>query len=400
MDGWLFIFGVGAALWLFSRRKKASVGPKLTISTDAVQPAYSRHSDQAKPRTARSTTNLTIRPATTSVPIKWIASGQPVRAGEIEIPGGLIYFGSLGRLQDFSRSNAHVIDASLPVRAHAADIAGASMPYWPQFAELTPAARLANLQWHAAGRRDTSYGVGHVFLFFYGLEHRFFVDKGCDDHDAIVKEVIALLDAYGADASFRGYATTFLGAARLWRGIIPHQPTIDGLQISYAGLAPDYRFALAQRLKSGFLSAEWLLAWYLANPEKSLRTPATRCFAEFKALFVARFNAEYPKGLVVPKSTNKLNLEYRSASGAFSVNLSDRYPGLTDPDGAVGILKVAADLAGSCAEALDAYSRHIGRNPELGKKSRRSGLATGRTEDFDGDKPRYPGAQGDLCDAS
>ncbi len=350
-------------LWLLGRRKKVSVSPKSPLFIDPAQPAYRRPSENTKQRAARSNANHPARPAT-NIPVKWIASGQSVRAGDVTIPGGLIYFGSHGRRQNFTRSNAHVFDPSLPVRAREADVAGTSMPCWPHFGEITPAARLANLQWRAAGRRDTSFGVGHVFLFFYGLEHRFFIDKSCDDHDAIVQEVIALLDIYGSDTSFRGYATAFLGAARLWRGILPSEPTIDGLQISYAGLAPDCRVALAQRLKSGPLSAEWLLAWFLANPEKSLRTPATRCFTEFKSLFVARFNAEYPKGLIVPKSPNKLNLEYRAASGAFTVNLSDRYPGLTDLDDTAGLLKVAADLAGSCSEALDAYSRHIGRNPD------------------------------------
>lgn len=232
---------------------------------------------KTRTRASRSNASHAARRTIANIPVQWIARGQSMRAGDITIPGGLIYFGTLGRRPDFLRSNAHVIDPSLPVRAHGADVAGTSMPYRQRFGELTPAARLANLQWHAAGR-NSSFGVGHVFLFFYGLEHRFFVDKSCNDHDAILQEVIALLDTYGTDTSFRSYATAFVTAARLWRGILPPEPTLDVLQVSYAGLAPDFRVALARRLNEGPLSAEWLLAWYLAHPEKSLRTPATRCF--------------------------------------------------------------------------------------------------------------------------
>ncbi len=348
--------------WLLSRRKKPAGTVKPPIPDYLAQPTYNRPSEKANLRTAGSIGRTSFPSLSPNVPVKWITTGQPVRAGEVTIPGGLIYFGSLSREQDFLRSSAHVIDPSLPVRAREADIAGASMPYWPHYAQITPAARLANLQWHTEGRRDPRFGIGHVFLFLYGLEHRYFIDTSCDDHDAIVQEVTALLEIYGGDSSFRGYATTFLGAARLWRGTLPPQPTVDTLQISYVGLAPDSRVALAECLNSGPLTAEWLLAWYLSHPGKSLRTPATRCFKEFKSLFVARFNAQHPEGLRVHKAASRLSVEYRSASGAFTVNLSDRFPRLSEPNSAA-LLEAAGGLAAVCCEALDSYSRYIGRYP-------------------------------------
>ncbi len=50
------------------------------------------------------------------------------------------------------------------------------MYYWPHYAQISPEARLAQLQWQSTGRRDPRFGIGHVFIFFYGLEHR--VDGG------------------------------------------------------------------------------------------------------------------------------------------------------------------------------------------------------------------------------
>jgi hypothetical protein len=46
------------------------------------------------------------------------------------------------------------------------------MPYWPSYGDISPAARRAFLDWLSTGRQDSTYGIGHVFIFFYGLEHR------------------------------------------------------------------------------------------------------------------------------------------------------------------------------------------------------------------------------------
>ena len=366
MDGWILIAGMGFVAWLLGRRRNATDAKQPVTPRQFEQPSYHRPSERAAPPTR--TTKVPLARSTgpaqaNKLSVRWFAAGQPVKVGELTISGGLIYFGTPGRQRDLQRSSAHIIDPSLAARG-GADRDGSSMPYWPHYAEITPAARLAQLQWQAGGRREARFGVGHVFLFFYGLEHRFFIDQACDDHEVILREVTELLSAYGEDHSFHGYATTFLAAARLWSGIVPAQPAIDAVQISYTGLTPDFRVGLARHLSAGPLSGEWLLAWYLAQPEKSLRTPATRCLTEFKRLFIARFNAAYPNGLNVRKSSRRLNLEYRSASGAFTVNLSDRFPDLIDPDGSTGPLKIAADIAADCTEALDGYSRHIGRNPQ------------------------------------
>ncbi|MFX9995561.1 TerB N-terminal domain-containing protein, partial [Acinetobacter baumannii] len=80
-----------------------------------------------------------------------------------------------------------------------------SMSYWPSYTDMSPAARRAFLDWMQDGRRNPAYGIGHVFMFFYGLEHRLFVDRG-DDAVLLVREVERLLTIYGSNNSFRGYA--------------------------------------------------------------------------------------------------------------------------------------------------------------------------------------------------
>ncbi|RZI38108.1 hypothetical protein EGT07_35885, partial [Herbaspirillum sp. HC18] len=98
-----------------------------------------------------------------------------------------------------------------------ADIEGHSMSYWPSYTDMSPAARRAFLDWMQDGRRNPAYGIGHVFMFFYGLEHRLFVDRG-DDAVLLVREVERLLTIYGSNNSFRGYATTFVAMACVWYG--------------------------------------------------------------------------------------------------------------------------------------------------------------------------------------
>lgn len=180
MDGWLLIAGTGFVAWLLGRRRKAADTKKPVAPQHLVQPSYARPSERAAPPTrtiqvplARSTGPARANKSS----VLWVAAGQPVKIGELTIPGGLIYFGTPGRQRDLQRSTAHIIDPSMATRAGVADIDGSSLPYWPHYAEITHAARLAQLQWQAGGRREARFGVGHVFLFFYGLEHRFFIDQ-------------------------------------------------------------------------------------------------------------------------------------------------------------------------------------------------------------------------------
>ena len=70
------------------------------------------------------------------------------------------------------------------------------------------------------------------------------------------------------------------------------------------------------------LRADWLLVWYIAHPEYSLRTPARRAAPEFRALFTLLFDERFPGGLKIPKPKRTLRASYTAASGAFDINLS------------------------------------------------------------------------------
>ena len=94
------------------------------------------------------------------------------------------------------------------------------MPYWPSYSGIGPQARATYLDWLASGRSDTRYGVGYVFLYFYGLERRFFVDKPDEDEKRLlIAEVERLLRIYGDNRSVKGYLGAFLDAAQATLGV-------------------------------------------------------------------------------------------------------------------------------------------------------------------------------------
>ncbi len=237
------------------------------------------------------------------------------------------------------------------------------MGYWPHYGEIPVSSRATYIDWLAQGRRDPNYGIGYVFLFFYGLEHRIFVEKNLTEYREIVREVEELLSVYGSDFSFQAYASRFLAAVRVLAREGSFVPDLSELRTKAGSLSADFKIGLASRIAQGPLSGDWLLAWLIQDPNTNLRTPATRCFEEFKTLFLARFSAKYPQGLSVRQSNRRMSLEYQSASGAFTTNLLASYPKMMDPEANQAPLEVARKIATDCTDALDAYSRYVGRNP-------------------------------------
>ena len=125
------------------------------------------------------------------------------------------------------------------------------------------------------------------------------------------------------------------------------------------------RAAIGLMAKAGQpLSADWLLSWFLAHPETSLRTPATRAFPEFKALFKMFFDERHPNGLKMRTPKRILRARYMAASGAFEVDLNRFLGEVPDISGLSRQLNVAKALADEATDALGKYGRFLGRNPE------------------------------------
>jgi tellurite resistance protein len=292
---------------------------------------------------------------------RWIPASERVNVGKIGIPGGMFYFGDWVLLPG-GINRQFAISPRLSAGAAGADVEGRSMPYWPSYADMSPVARRAFLEWMTSGRCDPAYGIGHVFLFFYGLEHRLFFG-GADDGPSLIREVERLLSIYGVNSSFRGYANNFLNMAKVAQGIRLEPPPPSAERGGGSEMDLPTRLYLGERLaQSPTLSADDALRFVLAMPDTYLRTPAVRCFEEFTEIWRLRFAQRHPKGLAVGVK-QKTSLRYRAASGAFEVEVHGPHERHADLSGGTKALNLLRTLVAECTDELDAFSRLVGRKP-------------------------------------
>ena len=149
---------------------------------------------------------------------RWIGPEMSVTVAGRNI-GGMIYLAPERRQSAWDQMSRPVIDPSLPVDGVGGEFSGESMSYWPSYARIGPRARTTYLDWLASGRSDKRYSVGYVFLYFYGLERRFFVDRPDEgEKELLIAEVERLLGVYGDNRSVKGYLGTFLDAAQATAG--------------------------------------------------------------------------------------------------------------------------------------------------------------------------------------
>ncbi len=287
--------------------------------------------------------------------------GEQVTVAGFSISRGMIYVG--GSLPTkYGQMENCLIDPELEVSRTVADREGASMSYWPAYGSISKSARRAYLEWLASERNDPTAYIGYIFLYFYGLERRLFVDGNAEEARSLIAEVQRLLSIYGHDNSFRSYANRLLDAASLLSGEVSDcEPSLDlrdGFEISFR-----VRRHLGRKMAAGEnFDAQDALIWVLALPDTFPRTPVVRCFEELKALWSLRFNERHPEGLKVRAPKTRVRAQYRSASGSIQVELiAEDLPDIAAVRAPVDGL---CDLLGACSDELDAYSRLLGRRPD------------------------------------
>ena len=300
--------------------------------------------------------------STTVTALKWVNCEETAVVAGRNI-GGMVYLGPDQRRGGLSATLSSTIVPTLPVAASGPDISGDGMPYWPGYSEISPGARAAYLDWLATGRSDRRYGVGHVFLYFYGLERRFFIDSP-DPHERriIIDEVDRLLQIYGDHRSVRRYFESFLDAARA--SLASEEELKPRFWTAGYELPLGLRVALGRRAGDGLpMDADWALSWYCAHPDFALRTAASRAFPEFQALFRILFAERYPAGMKIPLPKRTLHVQYRAASSEFEVGLGEYIGAVPDISRITQPLNAARTLVEEATDSLDKYSRFLGRNP-------------------------------------
>ncbi len=268
-----------------------------------------------------------------------------------------------------------LINPELEIDKVKPDHEGSHMGYWPSYSQIPPACRAAYLEWLANGRRNPNTCIGYVFLFFYGLERRVLRDYQTlkidisEEFTQISTEVEQLLEIYGNKGSFGSYGSRFLEVCRVLQNSKNVAEAEPPLTRTGWGIPLNLRVSLGQMVAEGQpIPADWMFSWYLHSEQARLRTPATRCADEFRQLFRLRYRQHYGEGMLVKPNKRKLKIEYHPASSGFfgvdvselNVNVGD-LPDITALSAPLNKLQTLID---DCTDALDPYSRWLGRNGE------------------------------------
>lgn len=363
-DGTLFLIAIGfpvVLVWWQEKRRAQKLAAKAK-----------KQSVSSRSRPAPGKTNLKSRHRSVSLTNRsrskhdgWVSRGDSATVAKRKI-GGMVYVGTAPaiRINGSSDKCRAYIDPSLTVARKGVDVAGESLPYWPGYSQVSSQGRATYLEWLASGRSDSSYNPGYMFIYFYGLERRFFVDQSSEDVEDIVREVSRLRTVYPDNRSVSRYLGEFLDVAAIAEARIEDIDPVFERQGSE--LPQRLKYAIGARIAMGEnLSAPWLLSWFMCHPECNLRTPATRCREEFLALFTARFEDRFPGGLKINKPRKMLKVPYSAASGEFETTLAPSVNGQSIPDisGLRKPVEIAQELAEEVMGDLDKLSRFLGRNP-------------------------------------
>ena len=264
-----------------------------------------------------------------SISAQWVEAGKTLTIAGHKI-NGMVYIGREHQQNHQHWQGGVAIDPQLPVAEVAGDLQGRTISRWPSYSRIEPSARTTYLNWLANGRSQQNIGVGYIFLFFYGLEYRFFIDKPSRDERIILaQEAKRLLDSYGSNKSVDRYLGVFHDVAQLT--LHPEQKRQPVFENLGHGVPISVRATIGKMINERQpLTAEWLLSWYINCSETRLHPLAKHSFAEFKELFSQLFTSQYRQGLAVTIPEKIGQVVYLSASARFFRKIT--YAGHEVPD--------------------------------------------------------------------
>ena len=289
----------------------------------------------------------------------WVPADESATVAGRKI-GGMVYVGTAPKDGSYGEPDNAFIDPSKAVARQGGDWDGQELSYWPNYTHLSRRARATYLDWLSEGRMRV-VNPGYMFLYFYGLERRYFRDEP-DEHErrSIVTEVERLRGVFSDNRSASRYLGAFLDAAAL-----AHKGSTAPDTGARGGVPLSLKVGLARRVEANEpLDAPWLRAWFLSDFETRLRTPARRCEAEFNALFDAIFARQHPNGLPLRRPKRKLEATYHAASGRFEADLSPIIGNLRDVTSLRKPLTIAAIIAEEATDGLEKYSRLLGKDAD------------------------------------
>lgn len=386
MNVWWWGVGfVGILVWfILSRKKKKelqtpSENSGLHLPLSAPTPTQSETVKRAQPPVLQVSepaqqekrhagqygfSSLGSAPRSNTTP-RWVPYGQSVDVAGRNI-GGFVYVGSPPRIGQYQQKCRAYIDPTLSVAKSGTDLEGNGMGYWPSYSEISASSRATYLEWLRTGRKDTAYNPGYLFLYFYGLERRFFEDlSGEEEKRRIYAEVRRLKALYSNNYSVQKYLGGFLDFASTVigeTGVESHSSRRYEYELPFSVKA-----LIGCRLEDNqSLDSDVMLRWWRLHPESQVRTVVRRCPEEFQALFRVKFVDRFPTGLIVNKPKRMLKGTYEAASSEFKTKITPTIGGKELPDisGLRKPVTIAQEIADEAMSELDKFSRYLSRKPE------------------------------------
>ena len=294
----------------------------------------------------------------------WIPPGHEINIAGRRITG-MVYVGQTKTDDIWSQHGGTFIDPQLPVHPTMSDIGGRQLEFYPHYSHINLPSRTAYLDWLATGRSDTSYNLGYLFLYFYGLERRLICDNPApQERRLLVREVERLLALHPENAAVDHYLPQLLTAVDLLYDGSSNRPARYRRTGQYA-LPYDIQFHIgASAQERTPIHPDWLLSWYIAHPEYSVTTHVTRALPEFRALFQHLLKEQYPHGVIATPGKPRWKPCYDAASKAFQQDISDLTGTLPDIHRMRRPLRAAHQIFTQTQEGLNRYNRLLGRDPQ------------------------------------
>ena len=243
----------------------------------------------------------------------------------------------------------------------------------PRYVDADPVSRGMFLDWLAGDRSDTEYDIANVWLYFFGLETRFFMCRPSDEERSeLVAEAKRLLNVYGDDARLSRRLWTFIDAGNLILGRepsmnLPAQRTREIFSYGTGGrLTLGQRAALVRSLsRKKPLNAETACWWILAIRGPGLGMSWKWGFKECRRLFRHLFDERYPNGMKVHPPEFSKHCKYQAASEEFSADLTSIVGPLPGAYALASPAHRAAEIATEVADAIQRYSRFLIHYPSM-----------------------------------
>ena len=298
--------------------------------------------------------------------VTWLEKDEKLEIAGLTINSGMLFISK--KTSDLQS----VISTNLSVSHENVQVQTSLMGYWPSYSSATPEARKAYLKWLADGRKYQNADIGYVFLFFYGLEWRFFKhikNNNSLSHETllIIDEVKRLLSIYAKQSfSFNSYATKFLEYIQFSSGNY-------SFDINNYIFLKDRTFGetpLLLRIELGKqaynvipVSPELALAWAKSST-CHFRTPATRCEQIFDKVFITKYTEILKGGIKLSKKSKKLVIDYRTASSQLRESTSLVLDNVLDISRQEAPIRNLQKIINASTDMIDEHSRFLGRNPD------------------------------------